>query len=473
MMARFRTRARALDMLGRQQIRGIPTAISELFKNAHDAYADEVRVDFLQGRRLLAIRDDGFGMSPSDFVDRWLTVGTEVKLSDQAPPIGRAGRALLGEKGIGRLAIAAVGPQTLVITRADGATSGQVLLSLVNWRVFEEPGINLDDIEIASTTIDSQEMPTATDLSALRDQAAASIGRLDLPRDRIANLVAQIREFPIESVDLASRLPGPTLGSGHSGTQFYISPVDPMLVQDISAGDDESADLIQDLVGFANPLDGTPSIRATFWNWTAPGQSVELIGPQQFWTSTDLSDADHEVVGAFDDLGIFHGRVRVYDQDHEATVVPQGTPTQATLCGPFNIRFGYVQGAATESRLDPARFAEISRKLTEIGGIYVYRDGIRILPYGRHDFDWLNIERNRSKGAGYYFFSYRRMFGYVRLTGLGIGRSTRRRGERASGRTRPTGNSETSFATSSSNSRRTSSVKAAASQLTSKAGKIS
>ena len=36
----FRTRARTVDMLGRQQIAGIPTAISELFKNAHDAYAD-------------------------------------------------------------------------------------------------------------------------------------------------------------------------------------------------------------------------------------------------------------------------------------------------------------------------------------------------------------------------------------------------------------------------------------------------
>ena len=32
-MATFKTRARALDMLGRQQIAGIPTAINELFKN--------------------------------------------------------------------------------------------------------------------------------------------------------------------------------------------------------------------------------------------------------------------------------------------------------------------------------------------------------------------------------------------------------------------------------------------------------
>ena len=46
-MARIKVRARAVDMLGRQQIAGIPTAIHELFKNAHDAYADRVRVDYI------------------------------------------------------------------------------------------------------------------------------------------------------------------------------------------------------------------------------------------------------------------------------------------------------------------------------------------------------------------------------------------------------------------------------------------
>ena len=61
-MARFTTSARAVDMLGRQQIAGIPTALSELFKNAYDAYARQCRVDYLPERRLLLLRDDGVGM---------------------------------------------------------------------------------------------------------------------------------------------------------------------------------------------------------------------------------------------------------------------------------------------------------------------------------------------------------------------------------------------------------------------------
>ena len=51
-MPKIRTKARALDMLGRQQIAGIPTALSELFKNSHDAYADSVEVDFIRKKNV-------------------------------------------------------------------------------------------------------------------------------------------------------------------------------------------------------------------------------------------------------------------------------------------------------------------------------------------------------------------------------------------------------------------------------------
>lgn len=414
-MAKFRTRARALDMLGRQQIRGIPTAISELFKNAHDAYAAEVRVDYLRDRNLLIIRDDGVGMSPSDFVERWLTIGTESKLSILAPPAGQQVRAQLGEKGIGRLAIAAVSPQVLVMTRARSSTSVEVLASFINWRVFEEPGINLDQIEIPTLTVPDGGIPSLADLRGLCQEAAVAIADLGLPKDRLRELRSEISGFPLDSVDLASRLPGPSFHGRQSGTHFFLSPVDSTVPEDLVDRDGESAELIQDLVGFANPLDRTPVMGATFWDWTGPGQATELIGPREFWTEEDLEDADHEVRGKFDEFGIFHGQARVYDKWFDSMIAVPGLPTEPTLCGPFAIRFGYLQGVQSESRVEPTRWHVLSQKLNRIAGLYVYRDGIRILPYGRHNFDWLDIERNRTKSAGYYFFSYRRMFGYVAI----------------------------------------------------------
>lgn len=80
-MAKFKTRARTVDMLGRQQIAGIPTAISEIFKNAHDAYATEVKADFIRYQNnLFIIRDNGIGMTKDEFLNRWLAIGTDSKV---------------------------------------------------------------------------------------------------------------------------------------------------------------------------------------------------------------------------------------------------------------------------------------------------------------------------------------------------------------------------------------------------------
>ena len=72
-----------------------------------------------------------------------------------------------------------------------------------------------------------------------------------------------------------------------------------------------------------------------------------------------------------------------------------------------------VQGEQRNSRLPREDWARIVRKLNRIGGLYIYRDGIRVLPYGDTDYDFLDIEKNRTKSAGYYFFSYRRIFGTI------------------------------------------------------------
>src|SRR6204780_1470784 len=79
-MARVQTRARAVDMLGRQQIAGIQNAVSELFKNAHDAYADKASVDYFEalganGEDFIVIRDNGIGMTYADFEEKWLVLG--------------------------------------------------------------------------------------------------------------------------------------------------------------------------------------------------------------------------------------------------------------------------------------------------------------------------------------------------------------------------------------------------------------
>ena len=118
--------------------------------------------------------------------------------------------------------------------------------------------------------------------------------------------------------------------------------------------------------------------------------------------------------GNVDGLGHFTGTLRVYDKEYSDVMVPP--PEIGTECGPFEVVFGYLMGRPSESLIAGDEYKDLNDKLEKIGGLYVYRDGIRVLPYGDVSFDWLEVEKRRSKGAGYYFFSYRRIFGAVLLT---------------------------------------------------------
>jgi len=427
-MALFKARARALDMLGRQQIAGIPTAISELFKNAHDAYATRVEADFYRSERTFTLRDNGLGMTEEDFVERWLTLGTESKLGAKhglaAPPIDpdQELRPIMGEKGVGRLAIATLGPQVLVLSRAKrGKQSTDLVAAFVNWQVFECPGLELSEVHIPLKSFKGGTLPTKPQVEELVEEAIDNIkalkGKID--PERSLELLKQLNAFEVDPKRYFSK--DFTLTGNGSGTAFIIQPVDENLraeLEDTKAG---ISPLTKMLIGFSNTLTPTSAdeqpMQIEFRDHAAGDQVESLIGDSEFFTPNDFDEADHRIVGEFDSKGKFKGTVTVYDEAPKRYELEwSGGRGKETACGPFGMRFAYLQGRAAESRLDPERYAYLERKLDKVGGLYIYRDGIRVLPYGNSDFDFLDIELRRSKNAGRYFFSYRRMFGAIEIS---------------------------------------------------------
>lgn len=155
----FRTRARTIDHLGREQIADCPTAVSELWKNAYDAYATSVALHIYDGDTpVAAIVDDGHGMTHQDFIDKWLVVGTESKASgDVVRPDDRNGlppRPKQGQKGIGRLSSAFLGPLLLVVSKRNDTP---FTAALIDWRLFENPFLYLQDIEVPVVEFDAKE----------------------------------------------------------------------------------------------------------------------------------------------------------------------------------------------------------------------------------------------------------------------------------------------------------------------------
>jgi signal transduction histidine kinase len=427
-VAKLGVRARAVDLLGRQQVAGIPTAISELFKNAHDAYANRVEVDFYRTQRLFILRDDGIGMGRTDFERRWLTIGTESKADGeglQPPPVDpdQPVRSIMGEKGIGRLAISLIGTQLLIMTRPKLARPENTTVSFINWSIFGLPGIDLSDIDIPVIELPRAKIPSADDIREMVDIVRKNVHALcpEARADR-ARILGELDQFKIDPTAIADRLPeGPDLRLGH-GTQFWIQPASELLVDDIDGigRGDRATPLEKVLLGFSNtmtPDHKTPPVETRFRDHIGGGLQEERIADQNFFTPEEFLEADHHIEGDFDSRGQFSGTIRVYGREPVPFIVRwPNSDGRDVACGPIHINFAYVQGAYRESRLPRSEWDAITSKLNRIGGLYIYRDGIRILPYGDSDYDFLDIENRRTRSAGYYFFSYRRMFGVVEIT---------------------------------------------------------
>lgn len=435
-MTQLRVRARAVDMLGRQQIAGIPTAIHELFKNAHDAYAERVEVDFYRRNRVLVLRDDGYGMTRDDVENRWLTLGTESRVhanhekngswKEWRGPKNLPRRVIMGEKGIGRLAIAVIAPITILLTRAyrpDGLRD--LVVAVVHWGLFEQPGLDIGAIDIPVEELPGGMLPTQKDIGRLIDRVEQNLHSLEKEIEPIAfkqlcrdielariigpdNLDKTLNNGRMEPLSLA--------GEGY-GTQFILLPVAPELDDDIDGGaDKESSKLERNLLGFSNTMAFDDPVIKTEFRDHSQLDVIDLIGSKNFFTSDDFLKTDQYFEGTFDEYGQFVGIVSIYGKQRDFICNWAEGKGRQPKCGAFSFRYGYIQGRPEESRLAPQDWAEMDEKTNRLGGLYIYRDGIRILPYGNSDYDWLDIEKRRNLAAKDWFFSYRRGFGYVSIS---------------------------------------------------------
>ena len=183
-------------------------------------------------------------MSYRDFVDRWLTLGTESKLSADlgggAPPPsdpGQAIRPITGEKGIGRLAIAAIGPQVLVLTRAKASEEADRLVAaFIHWGAFSLPRVDLSDIQIPVRLLPGGTLPSAAEVSSMVAEVRQNITgvAVGLPPSLSAPILADLDRFDVVVDELYARIPaGPTLRAENFGTHFIILPTEETLPDDI------------------------------------------------------------------------------------------------------------------------------------------------------------------------------------------------------------------------------------------------
>ena len=451
-MPQFRAKARAVDLLGKGQIADLPTSISELWKNGYDAYGDNLEAflylpDYTDyGKHLFVLTDDGKGMSSTEISEKWFVLGTDSKSRRETDIYGeetllKQPRVKTGEKGIGRLAVAYLGTQMLMLTKKKNNLLEAVFF---DWRILENYDLFLEDIYIPSKTIESTSLVQSVfeqlkkefltnfpevksgqrdpwkDQAKLKLEITTECRALSLPEFLIDEQIADLIDDPLNA---------------HSTRFIIFNPDQQILDLPNFTKNDETKDLKDDnsanhtvsaLAALFNlfkkkdpnveKLTGLiePNYKTCFWIVNSAGK-YDLLNFKAFFNRDDFGLSDHEIEGSFDEIGNFTGKVRIYKKeiDHEFRPVKKQLKSSY---GPFQLKLGYISGDIKETSINPELYKKFDDKLDLYGGLYIYRDGFRVLPYGRTENDFLEFEERRGKSAGDNFFAKRRMFGYIEIS---------------------------------------------------------
>lgn len=106
------------EILGVQNFTNDESAILELVKNAYDARATSLTLDF-EGSQLI-ITDKGIGMDVNDIKTHWMHVGKSSKEYEVVDENNKT-RVLAGSKGIGRFALSRLGRNIQISSKKTGS----------------------------------------------------------------------------------------------------------------------------------------------------------------------------------------------------------------------------------------------------------------------------------------------------------------------------------------------------------------
>lgn len=132
---RFSVDAGLIDRLGKELVARHETAVSELVKNAYDADATKIELIFKESYKVggtLVIEDNGLGMTKEQLINGFMRLSSSDKLHFPRSP--RYDRKRAGKKGIGRFSAQRLGKRLTIVTQT--IESKQALKVTIDWEKF-------------------------------------------------------------------------------------------------------------------------------------------------------------------------------------------------------------------------------------------------------------------------------------------------------------------------------------------------
>ncbi|NRF37600.1 ATP-binding protein [Pedobacter foliorum] len=365
---RFSVDAGVIDRLGTELVARQETAVSELVKNSYDADARNVSLIFKNSDLIggtLVINDDGIGMNREQLVNGFMRISSTDKLHN--PLSERFKRKRSGQKGIGRFAVQRLGERLTIITQT--LNSPKALKLIIEWERYKG---DIDLVNIANSIVEiekEKEEGTTLIIDNLRDRwSQAAIKRI------YRYVSAIIQPFPLSTITKES------------------------------ASQKQPADCeIND-----------PGFKSIFKKIEENNKVVTIADE----TSMIYDHALATIDGWIDDSGL--GIYSIESQKLDINEVGQigSDPDDNTV--PFSqlkhVRFRayyYVYNLDLIPKMHETTIKSLSRKM---GGIRLYRNGFRVLPYGETGNDWLKLDASIVKRSILPVHGNNNFFGFVELT---------------------------------------------------------
>ncbi len=408
---KIRPYARLLTMLGEQLIKNERIALIELIKNAYDADSPWVKVSFcgfgrnfsITSNSKIVIEDAGQGMTREIIEKHWLNPATpEKKLRKKRRSTTPRGRVIQGEKGIGRFAVLKLGRKIQVITRAKGEDDHLE-------HVVEYDFSKYDDEFL---TVDGEERELFID--DLTVSVSSRKPKEFLPK-RISMGARKIKRRPHGVRIEISNLRG-------SWSHNKIEKV----YHDIA----RLQSIFRDVTGCPNT---TRRSRDRFDVWIYENDECRQY-LDRYSEQLEVLLKERSVLriedGRYDqERGLFRYKINGVNQRLELCD-PAVTgfkvyrdhfgkggevlDTRDTECGSF--RFGFFVFDLSAKAPPKYQLDKVEKKIVRDHRIYLYRDGIRVYPYGEPDDDWLHIDIYRGTVSAGHFLSNDQVVGYVNIT---------------------------------------------------------
>jgi len=402
--------ARLLTMLGEQLIKNERIALIELIKNCYDADSPWVKITFKNfGKNFsigptssIIIEDAGEGMDEDIIRNHLVHPATpEKKLRKALKPKTKKGRYIQGEKGIGRFAILKLGRKINITTKKKSEDIEHVVdYDFANYddEFLKQNGqpkeIFLDSLSVSYQVRSPKEFVTKKIKLGSSTLNRPSFGT----RIEISNLKGSWTSKKIEKAyyDVARLQPLFLFESEDSLSKSSKSKPDKFNVY--LYDDDEQvihADVSKELHGF---MENNAVLKYEGGQYIEAEQKFEYkINGKEF--ELPLNDA--------------HAK-GLKDVSEHFQIDKDSNELRASTCGDFEFEL-YIFDFSNKVD-EKFALAKPEKDLIKEHRIYLYRDGVRVYPYGEPDDDWLKIDMYRGTISAGHYLSNDQVLGYINIS---------------------------------------------------------